>query len=135
MNNLSKKIFSLFLFFILLSSGCASLHEKGKRIWGSSVEHLENARQDGKSSDIALSLDNCFTRTEKIFKDLGATVYPIDKDKKYLAAMNFKGHVNTTQVGIFFTKKNERLTHVEVASMSPALCDEIATLLFEELKK
>ncbi len=111
------------------------MHEKGKKIWGSSVLHLENARKDGKASDIAHSLDECFTRTEKIFKDLGATVYPKDKDKKYMAAMNFKGHVNTTQVGIFFTKKGENLTHVEVASMSPALVDEVSLLLFEELKK
>lgn len=134
MNNLSKKYFFIFLFFILLSSGCASLHEKGKKIWGSSVAHLENTRQDGKSGDIALPLDDCFDRTQKIFESIGAVVYPIDENKRYLAAMNFKGHVNTTQVGIFFSKKEDRLTHVEVASMSPSLADEVAQLLFEELK-
>jgi len=51
-----------------------------------------------------------------------------------MAAMNFQGHVDTTEVGIFFTKIEERLTRVEVASMSPELVQGVADVLFAGLK-
>jgi hypothetical protein len=120
------------LFFV---SGCASLKETSKQIWGSSITHLEHARAEGKSQEAALSLDESFKKTEKILEGMGATVYLKDKDKKYLAAMNFKGHVDTTEVGIFFTKIEDRLTRVEVASMSPELVKQVADVLFDGLKE
>ena len=118
------------LFFV---SGCVSLKETGKQIWGSSISHLECARSEGKSQEIPLSLAESFQKTEKILKGMGATVYL--KDEKYMAAMNFQGHVDTTEVGIFFTKIEERLTRVEVASMSPELVQQVADILFAGLKE
>ena len=127
------------LFFIVSASffvsGCANLKETGKQVWGSSIAHLERARANGKSSEFALSLDESFSKIDKILESMGAAVYLKDKDKGYLAAMNFKGHVDTTQVGIFFTMIEERLTRVEVASMSPDLVSEVSSVLFAELKE
>ena len=114
--------------------GCASLKEEGKKIWGSSISHLECSRSEGKSQEIPLSLGETFQKTEKILKGMGATVYLKDRDKKYMAAMNFQGHVDTTEAGIFFTKIEERLTRVEVASMSPDLVQQVADILFAGLK-
>ena len=124
---------SVFLFGVF--AGCATVQETGKKIWGSSITHLEEARPDGKSEKINLTLQECFDRTEKILNNRSAVIYPKDKNKRYLVAMNFKGHVDTTQVGIFFTKIEDQLTQVEVASMSPSLVDEVAAFLFPELKK
>ena len=115
--------------------GCASLKETGKQIWGSSISHLECSRSQGKSQEIPLSFGESFQKTEKILKGMGATVYLKDKDEKYMAAMNFQGHVDTTEVGIFFTKIEERLTRVEVASMSPELVQQVADILFAGLKE
>lgn len=130
---LIKLTLSMFLFGVF--AGCATVGETGKKIWGTSIAHLEAARPDGKSEKINLTLQECFDRTEKILNNMSAVIYPKDKDKRYLVAMNFKGHVDTTQVGIFFTKIEDQLTQVEVASMSPSLVDEVAALLFPELKK
>lgn len=127
------KIVNLFFIFVLCS-GCASLNETGKKIWGSSITHFEKARSTAKSSTFALPLDQCFLKVEKILEEKGALVYLRDRDKKYLAAMNFKGYVDTTEVGIFFTKVNDGSTQVEVASMSPRLADEVANIVFAGLR-
>lgn len=128
-----KRCFLILAGFMFLA-GCAHLTEATKEVWGSSIAHLERARSAGKSSKFALTLDECFEKTQKILTTAGAVVYLKDKEKKYLAAMNFTGHVDTTEVGIFFTKIEDRQTRVEVASMSPGLVDEVAAILFSGLK-
>ena len=116
-------------------SGCASFQEKAKKVWGSSIAHLQQARAQGKSESFALSLAECFSRTEKILGARKAKVYLRDKDKRYLAAMNFSGYVDTTQVGVFFEKQENGDTRIEVASMNTLLTEEVARFLFEELNK
>jgi hypothetical protein len=127
--------FSFFCVAVFFISGCASFKEKCKEVWGSSVAHLERARKDGRSSNFDLSADRCFEKTVKILEASGASVYLKSNDRKYLAAMNFKGYVNTTQVGVFFTKLSENSTQVEVASMIPRLTEEVAGLVFSGLKE
>jgi hypothetical protein len=129
----ARKIIYLFFTF-LFCSGCASLHESGKKIWGSSIAHLEKARSTAQSATFALPLDQCFLKVEKILEGKGVLVYLKDKDKKYLAAMNFKGHVDTTEAGVFFTKVEDSLTQVEVSSLSPRLADDAADIVFSGLK-
>ena len=124
-------IFASFLFL----SGCAHLEEAGKEIWGTSMAHLESARASGESTQVSLPLDKCFKKTETLLVASKAVVYLKDKDKKYLAAMNFQGHVDTTQVGIFFTKSGDDLTKVEVSSLSPQLVRQVSEFLFPKLKE
>jgi len=121
------------IFVCLFAGGCASMQEAGKKIWGTSIEHLEKVRPQGKSETFALSMDDCFARAEEVLKYAGAEVYLSMKDKGYLTAMNFKGSVNTTQVGIFFTDTGDGRTKVEIASMSPRLVREVAEMVFEGL--
>ncbi len=111
------------------------MREAGKKIWGTSIEHLEKARPQGKSETFSLSMDDSFARTQEVLKYAGAEVYLSMKDKGYLTAMNFKGSVDTTQVGIFFTDAGEGRTKVEIASMSPRLVREVAEMVFEGLNK
>jgi len=110
-------------------SGCAHLKEAGRRIWGSSIAHLEAARADGEVLDVALGRDAAFERIEKALAEGGATVYLKDPKKAYLAAMGFTGHVDTTQVGIFFEPRAQDATRIEVASLSPSLVKRVAGLL------
>jgi hypothetical protein len=129
----------LFLFIVacpcLFFAGCASLREAGKKIWGSSIAHLEASRSTGRSETIALRAEVVFKKAEEILKKAGAEVYLKDPEKHYMAAMDFDGHVDTTQVGIFLTPQGDGATLVEVASMSPNLTEQVAGFLFEELKK
>lgn len=120
-------------FFFL--EGCVSLNEAGKKVWGSSVEHLERRRKDGKAATFALSRDECFSKVEKLIKAMDAEVYLKSKELDYLAAMKFKGHVDTTEVGVFFTAGDPGKTRVEVASMSPRLMDQVSEMIFEALKE
>jgi hypothetical protein len=82
---------------------------------------------------VAGVLGDVFEKTEKILTASGAKVYLKDRRMRHLAAMNFPQHVDTTQVGIFFTVIGESRVRLEVASMSPRLVDEVAELLFPEL--
>ncbi|MFH0877722.1 MAG: hypothetical protein V1863_05825 [Candidatus Omnitrophota bacterium] len=76
-----------------------------------------------------------FEKTENILTKAGATVYLKNKDKEYLAAMNFKGYVDTTQVGVFFVSVTPDQTRLEVASMVPRLTREVGQLIFKQLKE
>jgi len=115
-------------------TGCGHLKEAGRRIWGSSIGHLERARADGKALDVALGRDAAFERVEAVLKESGAQVYLKDRDKAYLAAMGFTGHVDTTQVGVFFEPGPQDTTRIEVASLSPSLVDQVAELLINKLE-
>jgi predicted oxidoreductase (fatty acid repression mutant protein) len=125
---------ALALIFCFLA-GCASFHEAGKKVWGSSIAHLEKARKDATKDEFSLPLDECFDKVESAIKAAGAMVYLVDKEKKHLAAMKFKNHVDTTEVGIFFTKVDERRTIVEVSSMSPGLKEEVAEVVTAALEE
>jgi hypothetical protein len=99
------------------------------------MAHLENSRDKGKSFQTQGSLDICFNDVKSILKENGATVYLEDKNKAYLAAMNFKRYVDTTQVGVFFTEKEPDVIQVDVASLSPKLAAEVADMLSMRLKE
>lgn len=115
--------------------GCATATEAGKKIWGSSIEHLERQRPQGVGETFALSLPAALEKTEAILTNAGATVYLKSKNKATLAAMNFQGYVDTTQVGVFFTSLAPGQTQVEVASMIPRLTKEVGELIFKGLKE
>jgi hypothetical protein len=115
--------------------GCASLREAGKKLWGSSIEHLESARPEGMRQEFSLTVPEAFAATEKALRDSGAQVYLKDRRQRYLAAMNFTGHVDTTQAGVFFDPMPGGDTQVEVASLSPILTGKVAGLVFPALEK
>ena len=129
--------FKIFAGFILTlaamgtAGGCASLNEGCKKVWGSSIVHLERQRPQGKSLEVALPLTETFQKCNLILQKAGGQVYLEDKNKQYLAAMNFQGYVDTTQVGLFFTPVSGRTTKIEVASMSPDLVLDVTQLLSE----
>lgn len=128
------------MFFVLglaglLLSGCAHVSETARKVWGSSITHLEAARASGQKDVFTCSPEACFKIAEEALLKRGALVYLKDKDKKYLAAMDFKGYVDTTEVGVFFTKQSDGKTLVEVASMSPKLAQEAAGYVFSGMNK
>jgi hypothetical protein len=114
---------------LLSAAGCVSLRETGKKIWGSSIEHLEDARDEAKVLTVLGSRDAVYDQTKKALLAAGAQVYLESKDRAHLVAMRFKAHVDTTQAGIFFTSLNDEKTKVEVASMSPRLAGEVAAMI------
>jgi hypothetical protein len=133
-----KTLFSSPRYLVLLAAvsfvtGCASLQETGKKIWGSSISHLEAARSTGLSLEVSLKTDDAFQEIQAILEKSGATVYLKHPKEHMLAAMNFSGHVDTTEVGIFLTSQENGGTKIEIASMSPSLAEQVSRLLSEGL--
>lgn len=134
LNEFLVLLMALALPFSLMLNGCASLKETGKKVWGSSMEHLEAKRAEGLSETFALTLDEAFSRAELAITKSGAEVYLKDEARGYMAAQKFFGHVDTTQAGIFFTQLSDGTTKVEVSSLSPYLVEDVAAMVFDALK-
>lgn len=130
-----KSLFICYVVSISLLCGCAHLKESAKRFWGSSVADLEEARKDAKSEEFEAPLSVCFDKVLDIFKDIDAEAYIINKKKNFIAAINFKGAVDTTRVGVFFTSLENGRTKIEVSSLSPMLASSVAQLLFTSIKE
>lgn len=126
-----KEIPYLFLcvFSAIVLAGCAHIKEGAKKIWGSSIEHLEKARSEARVLSVNAPLSRVFPGSSVALKEKGAVVYLKGNDQEYLAAMNFPGYVDTTQVGLFFTGQEGQATKIEVASLSPRLALEVERIL------
>ena len=125
-------LFSIMLF----PGGCSHLQETAKVIWGSSIAHLEEARADGRVVIVQEDRQKAFAQAAQALKNSGAKIYLEDKNGDHLAAMGFKGYVDTTQVGLFFTSLEEGGdTKIEVASMSPPLARDVEEILLSYFKK
>jgi len=109
------------------------MKETGKKLWGSSIEFLQNARDKGKSQIFSFSYDACFAGVEQILLDAEASVYLDNKPEGYIVAMNFKGHVDTTQAGIFFTDLGDGRTKIDVSSLSPQLVLQVSEMIYDGL--
>ncbi|MDD5019114.1 MAG: hypothetical protein PHH75_05560 [Candidatus Omnitrophica bacterium] len=121
----------IIVFFLSVSvlTGCAHLKEGAKTVWGTSISHLEKARAKAKIVVVKTGRPEAFEWSMNLLRAQGANVYMTGPDKEYLAAMNFAGYVNTTQVGLFFTPVDPATTKIEVASLSPWLAQDVAVLL------
>lgn len=132
--SLLSQLFFVFFSFCFMA-GCAHIQEAAKEIWGSSISHLEKERPNGQSQTFALALNECFQEVERAIVFYGGEVYLRDGKKRYMAAMGFKGSVDTTEVGIFFTALDNNHTKVEIASMSPKLMKKVAGFVFAGLQR
>lgn len=119
----------------LLVTGCASLIEAEKKIWGSSTQALEKSRGKGKVENFDSSLSDCFDASLEVFKKEGVTVFSIDRTKGLIIAMGFPDVVDTTQVGIFFEKAENGLTKIEITSLNPRLLQALAPVIFSDINK
>lgn len=130
----SRRIIPFLL--ILLLSGCSHLQETAKAVWGSSMTHLERAKADGRTVVIHEERGRAFQDIIKLLEDKKVNVYLKDKNENYLAAMGFEGHVDTTQVGLFFTPQPQgKDTKIEIASLSPSLVRDVEVLLLANFKQ
>lgn len=149
------------LFGVFLVSGCSYIKDIPKNIWGSSTRALENARGDALQKEFKCEFDACFdavlslTRayvppkiieaeedeeeeeeeeedTISVFN--GFALFIKDRAKKHIVVMGVPGSINTTEVGIFFTKLDNAV-RVEVSSLSANAKRVAAEIIFEALGK
>lgn len=139
------KIFKyLFLFFVLsVFGGCSHISESTKIVLGTSTKKLEEARVEAISKKFNCGFEDCYeavlslARNEKKIEPVsGEKVYDIfmkDWVKSHIVVMGIEGNVNTTEVGIFFSKAGDSSTKVEVSSLSSSAKRKVAEAVFAEL--
>ena len=70
---------------------------------------------------------------KEILDDGFFDIFIRDKIKGIIVVMGIKGNVNTTEVGIFFSKLGSKTTKIEVSSLSTSAKVRVAEFLFKEL--
>ena len=100
------------LIFICIStvsvslSSCAFVTEVSKTIWGSSIRHLENARQDALSASFQCSVEECFEAVLMIVgQEKEKTVEIVENQER-----NFYGNDGKNEEGVL--KKELAVTHL-----------------------
>jgi hypothetical protein len=115
--------------------GCATAKEMGKGFLGVSTQVLEEKRKSALKKSFALDYDGCSAKVKEILKgsekEKESPIYAQDAQKKMIAV--YLTQVDTTPVGIFFTREAENKTLIEVASSSTYAKEEIANRIFTGL--
>ncbi len=127
-------VLSFILAFVLIS-GCTSIQETAKTIWGSSTKALEIAREQAIAQNYQCSYDQCYKEVLKIAELEEFDIFIKDKMKKHIVLMGIKGSVDTTEVGIFFTELNQEEVKIEVTSLSTNAKEKVADLFFPQLNQ
>ena len=112
-------------------SGCASTKEMWREIAGTSTKALE----EGKANAVTMSLNQDYFRSYnnclQILKGMETFIYARDIKKDMIAL--YLSEVDTTPVGIFFKRIDERTTQIQVTSPSTFAKEFIAEKLFSAL--
>ncbi|MFC1804462.1 hypothetical protein ACFLZ3_01380 [Candidatus Omnitrophota bacterium] len=124
-------IISCWLFLTL--AGCATLKEWGKGFAGVSTKVLEDGRDEAISMKFNADYDTCLKKSEEILARIGTYTYARDASKQMIAV--FLSEEDTTPVGVFFSKFDEKSTLIEVSSPSTFARETISTKLFSFLEK
>jgi len=152
-----KKIYFLIL-IVLFLTGCASVQEPLKVVWGSSTKALEDNRvsattktyscsasagfdkvlaiiKSREKHDIRTSEEKEGTGTKEVIEVAGYEIFIQDRDKGLIVVMGVPKSETTTEVGIFITGISANETKIEVVSLSSAAQKTVSDHIFKELDK
>jgi len=115
---MNKRINLLIIIVLcVFMSGCSLIAETGRFFWGTSIRHLEKVRPDAISRSYQCVYDHCYDAVlslalhnedvkpesqEKIYK-----VFQENRLKGWIVFMGIPGNVDTTEVGIFFSRDSQ----------------------------
>ncbi len=101
----------------LCLTGCAATTKVVKKALGASTEELEKGRKNAAILIFNYDYDACYAKVEKIINaHRELTVYDNDPAKGMIAV--YYVDINTTPIGVFFSKIDASHTRVEVSSRS-----------------
>jgi len=98
----------------ILLSGCASVKEFAKSVWGSSTRALEEARSEAEGKTFRCSLDECFDAvlvlTEKeIVKPVVAEDQETEEDQELLYVEKLDAMVEVSPLDLFIKDRKRSL--------------------------
>jgi hypothetical protein len=148
---MKKSFFLILISFIFLSSCAHGPIESTKSILGISTRALEEARTNGAYMVFDAELDACYNKTLEALKEIPAKVYMQNKTKGIIVAMGFRNNtfglkgdnlqndplneiIDTTELGIFFTKLENNKTKIELSSLSSSLLEFASGKIFDKLQ-
>jgi len=143
--------FLIIISIIFLSSCAHGPVESVKSILGVSTRALEEARANGSYMVFDAELNACYNKTLEVLREFPAKVYMQNRTKGIIVAMGFRNNtfgvkdanisndplneiIDTTELGIFFTKINANSTKVELSSLSTSLLEFSSEKIFKNLK-
>lgn len=118
----------------VIFNGCATSIETSRKIMGTSIEALDEARAEGKSQTVELDYPACYQKVITILKKMKAHIFLHSQKRKRIVAMNFRDLNNTTEVGIFFTQVTPNSTKVEISCLSHSVLENVSDKIFSALK-
>ena len=146
-----KKYIGYSFLSVILLVGCTPL-EVGRTVWGSSIRALDEARNEAFKKIYTCQFDQCFDavlsldRKESIDKESKESkeskefketfqVFLKDRVRSVIVVIGITGQVDTTEVGIFFTRIDDGKYRVEISSLSTTAKEKVALLVFNKLNE
>ncbi|MFC1675218.1 DUF3568 family protein [Candidatus Omnitrophota bacterium] len=129
----NRFLLSIICLLLISLSGCATIKECAKGFAGVSTKVLEDGRNEAISMKFNTDYDTCYKLSEEILARIGTYTYARDTSKQMIAV--FLSEEDTTPVGIFISKIDEKNTQIEVSSPSTFARETISTKLFSFLEK
>lgn len=124
---------AVFIFCVLIYSGCTTLENTAKGIVGISTRELEENRINAVKKVFASGYDDCYAKVLGILRDIKAYVYAEDKKNNLIAV--YISESDTTPVGVYLKKIDELNTQVEISSPSTFGKELISNGVFFGLEK
>lgn len=116
--------------------------ETAKRFMGTSIAHLETAREEAMTMSFDCPFADCFdsvltlSRNEYMDDSLSGEepfeTFQKDRVRGYIVVMGIAGNIDTTEVGIFFIELPNGV-RIEISSLSTAAKEKVAKAIFREL--
>ena len=110
-------------------AGCATTDDWFKELLGVSAASIESARKNAVTKVFDYNYRTCYDKMKKLLEEMPQI--SIYARKRGLIAVYYSS-VNTTPVGVFLKKIDEKKTQVEIASPSSSARDWVAKNLFAE---
>ena len=107
--------------------GVLSLERHGKKITTEEYKKEEDEKENPSKESLAL--------TPKVEDDELYEVYSKDPIRGIIVVMGVRGHIETTEVGIFLSRYSPSSIKVEVTSLSTPTKEQVANFLFKKLDK
>lgn len=116
----------------ILIGGCASLKETTKCVLGVSTKVVEGTREGAIKKTFNKDYDSCYVKIKEALKITGAYIYKEDPEKNLIAI--YMSEQDTTPVGIFLTRIDDKNTQIEVSSPSTYARETVSTRIFNALE-
>lgn len=124
--------------------GCSQVTEVSRTVWGTSTRALNDARIDASVASYECVYDDCFnavldlTKARVVNDQLNDKIFELFQKnyvKGFIVVLGIEGNVDTTEVGIFFSRIKQNVTKIEVSSLSVTAKEKVADAIGAHLEQ